>query len=823
MMGKAVYTDLSRSPRERAADLVSRLTPEEKLGLMSSAMHAVPRLGLEEFHVGGEAAHGLQSSEGPSTLFPQTIGLACTWDEELLEAIGDLIGDQARAYYYRRDRIGGLCLWAPTVDMERDPRWGRTEEAYGEDPTLAGRLSAAFVRGMQGHDPRILKTVPTPKHFYGNNNETDRMSCSASIDERSKREYYLRAFEPTLSASGARAASFMTSYNAINGVPAIFNPDIEKIVRGEWGFDGFVVCDAGALEASVTKHHYCPDLAHAIARALRAGVDNFTEPASLVRTALLEALDQGLIDWTDIDRALERSLAVRIRLGQLDPPETDPYATIGSASVWSNRGRDLALKAAREALVLLENRGNPPILPLDPKSIGKIAVLGPLAEVVFRDWYAATPPYRVNPLAALVARLGEEKIMYEDGCDLISLRAGDGRWVGVRSWIDRSLAAERPAEGSGGLFRRCDWGWENVTLRSLATGQFVTLTGRGLEADASEIWDWHVRSRFSLECCESISEDPRIRLRTWDGGVVGLDTDRSLVPLSNDAEGEVFTLRKCRDGIAAAADAARLADTAIVFVGNHPLLVAKEEIDRTDIGLAPDQEKLVEAVVAANPRTIVVIVGGYPFALGSWKDKAAAILYTAHGGQEAGTAVADLLFGDVDPAGRLPMTWYRSLDQIGGIMDYDIAADRRTYLYFEGDPLYPFGYGLSYARFGYSWPGGGPVVVETDDGSEYSVEFVVENQSERSADEVVQLYIRSRGSRPCKPRLKLADFRRISLAPRERRTLVLSAKIKEFQYWDENAKVWACEEGDWEFLIGASSADIRLSVTFCIGTVGTRT
>jgi beta-glucosidase len=818
-MDKAVYADPSRPPRERAADLVSRLTPEEKLGLMSSAMQAVPRLGLDEFHVGGEAAHGLQSPEGPSTLFPQTIGLACTWDEELLERVGDLIGDQARAYYYRRGRIGGLCLWAPTVDMERDPRWGRTEEAYGEDPTLSGRLSAAFVRGMQGDDPARLKTVPTPKHFYGNNNETDRMSCSASIDERSKREYYLRVFEATLSASGAGAASFMTSYNAINGVPAIFNPDIEKIVRGEWGFEGFVVCDAGSLEASVTKHHYCPDLAHAIALALRAGVDNFTEPASLVRTALLEALEQKLIDWSDIDRALERSLAVRIRLGQLDPPESDPYAHIGTSVIWSTRGRDLALRAAREAIVLLENRGDPPILPLDSKKVGTIAVLGPLAEVVFRDWYAATPPYRVNPLAAIVARLGEEKVIFEDGCDSISLRTADGRWVGVRSWMDPSLAADRAAETSGEVFRLCDWGWGNVTLRSATTGRFVTLTERGLEAAAPEIWDWHVKSRFSLEPCSGASETPRVRLRSWDGRAVGLDSTKTLIPLSEGAEGEIFALQKRRDGLLAAAEAASRADTAIVFVGNHPLLVAKEEIDRTDISLAPDQEKLVEAVIAANPRTIVVIVGSYPFALGAWKNKAAAVLYTAHGGQESGTALADALFGEVNPAGRLPMTWYRSLDQIGGIMDYDIAAGGRTYLYFSGEALYPFGYGLSYTRFRYSWPDGGPAV-EAGSDSEYSLEFVVENQSERAGDEVVQLYIRSHGARPGKPRLKLADFRRIRLPPRGKIKLKLSAHYRDFHYWDLTRQTWVCENGDWDFLVGSSSIDIRLSLPFRLGRDG---
>jgi beta-glucosidase len=815
-MSIPAYADPTLSARERAADLVSRLEGEEKLGLMSSAMRAVPRLGLAEFRVGGEAAHGLQTPEGPSTLFPQTIGLACSWDEELLEEAGGLVGDQARAYYRRRGGVGGLCLWAPTVDMERDPRWGRTEEAYGEDPTLAGRLSAAYVRGMQGGDSARLKTVPTPKHFYGNNNEAGRMRSSSDIDPRSKREYYLRAFEPTLSAAGAGAAglagaaSFMTSYNAINGVPAIFNPDIERIVRGEWGFEGFVVCDAGALEASVTEHRYCPDLAHAVALALRSGVDNFTEPAELVHGALREALDHGLVAWADIDRALERSLAVRVRLGQLDPPEADPHAGSGSSAIWSPRGGTLALRAAREAIVLLENRGDPPILPLDPKRAGRVAVIGPLAEAVYRDWYAAHPPYRVNPLAALAARIPEDSLVFEDGCDLVALRAEDGRWVGVRSMVDRSAVADRPAEAGGEPFHMRDWGWGNVTFRSTSNGEYLTSGERGIEAAAPEVWGWFVRERFSLEPAARGT----VRLRTWDGRPVRLDADRRLVAPAELAGAEDFELLTIRDGIAAAAGAAVGADTAIVFVGNHPLLAAKEEIDREDLGLAPEQERLVEAVIEANPRTIVVVVGSYPFAIGAWKDRAAAVLYTAHGGQEAGTAIADALFGDSDPAGRLPMTWYRSIDQIGGIMDYDIAAGERTYLYFPGEPLYPFGYGRSYARFGYSWPGGPAglgAVRAIADATGYSIEFDLRNLSDRPGDEVVQLYLRCLDSGVRRPRLQLADFARVSLPPGEARRLVLSAKKRDFEYWNEAAAAWTLEEGDWELLVAASSADIKLS------------
>jgi Beta-glucosidase-related glycosidases len=834
------FMDPKKPLAERVADLVARLEPLEKLGLMASRQEAVLRLGLPEYHIGGEAAHGLQCADGSSTTFPQTIGMASTWDEALLREAGRLVSDEARAYYNKRGRSGGLSLWAPTVDMERDPRWGRSEEAYGEDPRLGGRLSSAYIRGMMGDDPSYLKAAPTPKHFFGNNNEKGRCSSSSSIDERNKREYYLAAFEPALAQ--AKAPSLMTAYNAINGRPAMLRPELEEVVRGEWGFEGFVVCDAGSLPMLLSEHRAFSNLAEAAAAAVKAGVDNFSDDASVVKPALQEAIDRGLLSWADIDRAISRALAQRIRLGQLDPPGVCPYDAIGEAALWDPSHAELARRAAREAIVLLENRpvrcatasGSPaadtdqPFLPYAPAPAAKVALLGPLAAEVYRDWYGPQPPYRKSALAAFAERLGPERVLFDDGCDIVSLAAADGRGIGVVSWFNASLVADRGAGRGGERFRMNDWGWGNTSFRALASGRFVTTDDEKLEAKASEVWGWWVKERFALESASSGSA----YIRTWKGEYVGLDKDRRLAVLheggsgSSDASSaaavnaghsaasisgrpagaEAFQVEVESEGLARAAALAASADAAFVFVGNHPLLNAKEEIDRDSIALPPEQEKLVEAAIAANPKTVVVIVGSYPFALGPWKDRAAAVLYTAHGGQEAGEAIADAILGAYNPSGRLPMTWYKSLDQIGGILDYDIMRGKRTYRWLEDKPLYPFGYGRSYSRFEYSLESR----PQGDGRGGYTVRVLVSNAAGPEGEEVVQLYAACLGSSVKRPLAQLCDFARVRVVAGGKTLVELHVSAEDFAFWDVRQGRWFTESGDWELVVGASSAEPRL-------------
>jgi len=788
--------------------------------MMASRQRAVPRLGVEEFHVGGEAAHGLAARDGFATSFPQTIGLSCSWDPELLELIGSTVGDEARAYYRKRLGLHGLCLFAPTVDMERDPRWGRTEEAYGEDPLVAGRLASAFVRGLQGDHPFYLKAVATPKHFYANNNELNRTSSSSSIDPRTRREYYLAAFEPVIRE--ARAASLMTAYNAINGVPAMLHPDLAGVAKGEWGMEGFAVCDGGALSLLAKDHRKDGDLEAAAALSLKAGIDGFTEDEGVVGAALRGALARGLIEEGDLDRALARVLSVRFRLGQFDPPGRDPYASIDESVLWGPGPRALALRAARESIVLLENRGAEEGrgLPLDLGSLGSLAVLGPLADRAYKDWYSGDSAYRVTPLQAIRERAGATRIRYADGCDVVSFRAEDGRGVAAESWASHGLEANRSPGEPGEPFLRCDWGWGNETFRSLANGRYLSLDDEGrVTASAAEVWGWYVRERFSLEPAgieggegRAGSADSRraYLARAWNGERVTIDREGRLVALSAERGGEwrPITIERRHDGLAEAVEAAAASDAAILFLGNHPLLVAKEEIDRPDIRLPPAQERLAEAVTAANRRTVVVIVGSYPYALGSWRERAAAILYAPHGGQEAGNAIADVLSGACAPSGRLTMTWYREDSPPGDIMDYDIARRGVTYLYHRGTPLYPFGHGLGYSKVEYlGMEISGDRIAE---GGAVRITARLRNAGARDARETVQLYASLPDSGVRRPARKLVDFARVLVPAGGTAAVELVLRAKDLMAWDEGSGAWFLERGDCVLEVGASSADLRL-------------
>jgi beta-glucosidase len=813
--GEFPFRDPGLPLEERARDIVARLSLEEKLGMMASRQIAVPRLGIEEFHIGGEAAHGYAAKNAPATSFPQTIGLSCSWDAELLKEIGSLVGNEARAYFRKRRGMAGLCLFAPTVDMERDPRWGRTEEAYGEDPTLSGRLSAAYVEGLQGDHPFYLKAVASPKHFYANNNEAERTSSSSSVSPRLRREYYLAAFEPAVAR--ARSASLMTSYNAINGVPAMLHPDILAVAKGEWGMEGFVVCDGGALPLLVSDHRYCQDIAQAAALSIKAGVDNFTEDTGTVREALRSALARGLIDEAAIDASLARVFKVRIRLGLFDPPGLNPYEDIGESALWGPEPGLLALRAARESIVLLENRSAGhalgPGLPWRAASLESLAVLGPLADCAYRDWYSGSSAYRVSPFQALCARLPGVRIRLADGCDVVSLKTLDGRRIGPKSWGAHELAANRPDSEQGEKFLKTDWGWGNQTFRSLSSGGFLTADGDRIRDSAGEVWGWYVKERFALADARIASEPRAVHMRTWNGDPVGLGpgSELAVLPAEKGGSCESLVVETLHEGLSQAVEAARLCERALLFLGNNPLLVAKEEIDRPDISLPPDQERLAAAVVEANPRTVVVIVGSYPYSLGSWREKAAAVLYAPHGGQEAGNALADIILGGCGPSGRLSMTWYAGAEGLGDIKDYDIAQKGLTYLHCSRPVLYPFGHGLGYAPVEYlgmelSGESLGP-------GDEISVRVRLRNPGDSDVEEVVQLYACVQGSELKRPLRQLVDFRRIALPAGRVAEARLALRSRDIEAWDQASSTWFLEACSCLLAVGASSADFRLQKT----------
>lgn len=797
---KYPFQDPDLPLEERVRDLVSRLTLDEKIELMCQYQTEIPRLGVQKYKHGTEGAHGV-AWLGEATVFPQNTGLACTWNPELMREIGSVIAEEARVYYQRDRAINGLTVWAPTVDLERDPRWGRTEEAYGEDPHLTGELSTGLVKGMQGDHPFYYKTVATLKHFYGNNNEADRGSASVSIDPRNKREYYLKAFEAPFREG--KAGSMMTAYNGINGTPCNLNHEVNDIVKQEWGMDGFVVGDAGDVLGTVMDHHYVASYAEAVAGSVKAGIDSITDDQDISFRALRDALEQGLLEEEHLDHALRNTFRVRFRLGEFDPEERNPYSRVPESKLCAPEHAELSLRAARESIVLLKNDG---LLPLPRDPLKSAAVIGPLANEAFTDWYSGTPPYRITPLQGVQAKAGDRNVQFHTGLDQVRLRSAvSGTYVALSSEEQGILLAGTSASADAAVFERNDWGWGSVTLRLVSSGKFVTETETGLQAAADEARGWFVKEAFGFEALA----DGSFMMKNWEGKPILLDEHGRLVVGGLGETGTPFTIETVQDGIAEAVAAAASAETAIVFVGNSPFINGKETVDRPDITLPPAQQALIQAVFEANPHTVVVIVGGYPFAVNWEQEHVPAILFTSHAGQELGHAVADVLYGDYNPGGRLNMTWYKSTEQLPDIMDYDIIKGKRTYQYFDGDVLYPFGHGLSYSRFEYSSLALSHPKITTE--GSVTVTVAVRNESPLAGDEVVQLYVKADTSRVIRPLKTLKGFRRVHLAAGASETVTFELKAEDLAFWDVTRERYCVESGTYTLMAGPSSG--RLPVT----------
>lgn len=817
---------------ERVHDLVSRFTLEEKVQLMVQYQAAVERLGVKAYKHGTEAAHGM-AWLGEATGYPQTFGLACTWDAELIQRIGSAIGDEARGFYKRNPEINGLTLWAPTVDMERDPRWGRTEEAYGEDPVLAGKLAAAFVRGIQGDHPKYLKAVATLKHFIANNNEVGRGDSSVSIDPRNMREYYLKAFEIPFKEGGAQ--SMMTAYNAINGVPANLSPDVKAIVKEEWGMDGFVVSDAFDVSGTVRDHGYLETHKEAVARSVKeGGIDSITDDGDLMKQSLREALEEGLLTESDLDVALRNTFRVRFRLGEFDPESDNPYTAIDESAILHPEHAKLSREAAGKAIVLLKNEGG--ILPLQADKLKKVAVIGPLGGTVYRDWYSGSMPYSITPLQGIQEKLDSHggQTAFAGGTDRIKLKAKrTGRYVKVQEGEQQALAATGDAVEQAAVFEMTDWGWDSHTVIAEDNGRYLTTDDRIVKASADQIWEWFTKEVFLVRPSEEGSD--HVTFATWNDTPVTLESETGeLLVGSGSAEetaneinvagaasvaggeedaisADVFEVETLTDKFQAAKEVASDADLAVVFVGNHPLINGKETIDRPDITLPESQERLIKEVMSVNPNTVVVVVGSYPFALNWTNEHVPAIVYTTHAGQELGHAVADVLFGDVNPAGRLNMTWYSSVDQLPEFMDYDVIKGGRTYQYFEGLPLYPFGHGLSYTSFRYDDLILDRKQVVVDKDHEIGITVRVTNTGSRPGEEVVQLYGHAEQSRVKRPLKQLLAFRRLMLQPGESKDVSFTLPLSELAIWDVTRDRFCIETGTYSFMAGTSSSILPLS------------
>jgi beta-glucosidase len=691
---KYAFQDPKLPVEERITNLLSLMTMEEKISALSTKP-SVPRLGvIGAGHV--EGLHGLamggpggwgHPSVVPTTQFPQAVGLGETWDPELLRQVARAEGIETRYMFQSEYQRGGLVVRAPNADLARDIRWGRTEESYGEDAFLTGTLTVAFVKGLQGDDPHYWLSASLMKHFLANSNEDERGSSSSNFDERLFREYYSVPFRMGIENGGSRA--FMAAYNACNGVPMTIQPVLRDVAVREWGNDGIICTDAGAMTNLVTQFKLEPDLEHAAADSVKAGINQFLDEYA---HAAKKAVKDQLLSEAEIDERLRGVYRVMIHLGQLDPPEMVPYRSIGNgAEPWGTQEHKvLARRATRESIVLLKNSQH--LLPLKAKAVKSIAVVGPYANEVLLDWYSGTPPYAISALQGIRDRVGSK-----------------------------------------------------------------------------------VKVRFAK---------------------------------NNDHD--------------EATKIAAESDVAIVVVGNHPECGAgwahcpipsngKESIDRKSIDL--EQEKLVQEVYAANRKTIVVLISSFPYGINWTQENVPSILKMTHNSQELGNALADVLFGDYNPAGRLVHTWPKSLDQLPPMMDYDLRHGR-TYMYFKSEPLYPFGFGLSYTSFRYEQVR----ATAPANGSVAHVDVDVRNVGKLDGEEVVQIYASYPESRVSRPRRQLVGFKRVLIKAGEKKTLSFDIQPQSIAYWDTAAHAFVVEKGALALSAGGSSAELPLSIAVQIPT-----
>ncbi|MBO3749087.1 glycoside hydrolase family 3 C-terminal domain-containing protein [Streptosporangiaceae bacterium NEAU-GS5] len=788
-----------RNPRlttaDRVRDLLGRLTLEEKIGLLHQYQAPVERLGLVAFRTGTEALHGL-AWLGPATVFPQAVGLASTWNPDLVRKVGAATADEVLAFHHKDPSGAGRNVWAPVVNPLRDPRWGRNEEGYSEDPWLTGVMGTAYARGLRG-EGSVMKTAPTLKHFLAYNNETNRCVTSSNLPPRVLREYELKAFQAPISAGAAVAV--MLSYNLVNGRPAHLSPLINDVVRTWTDDDVLVVSDAYAPGNLWGQQAYYKDPAEAYAHALKAGMDSFTQDddrSAATLQHIRDAYDRGLLTDDVIDTAVRHLLAIRTRLGDFDP-SAGPHEEVTQAVVNCPEHQALAREAARQSIVLLKNDG---LLPMSP---GKIAVIGPLADVLMEDWYSGTLPYQVTARTGLAERC---ETVYCEGVDRVALRHELGYVVSSEDFTGGPLTIAPQSSG----FDLFDWGGGAYALRSAANGRHVSVDENGvLINDQPGPNGWEVRQTFRME------ERPGgIALRHISTGHwVAVDRD-GLVITEDPETAAVLAVELIESGAARAARAAAEADVAVVVVGDHPLVNGRETEDRSDLALPAGQDALVRAVHAANRATVLVISSGYPFAVTWAEENLPAIVWSAHGGQEYGHALADVLFGAEDPGGRLTQTWYRSAGELPDLFDYDIIATDSTYLYFRGAPLYPFGHGLSYTKFTYA-----DLKLSADDlspGDTLTVSVTVTNTGWRTGEEVVQVYTHQQRSRVKQPLRALRGFSRVRLAPGESRTVTVRVPIADLAFWDVTRNRWVIEEAAHKVQVGRSSRAIYLCAPFTV-------
>jgi beta-glucosidase len=699
------FNDPTLPMEKRIDNLLSLMTIDEKIDCLSTRT-GVPRLGVESMG-STEGIHGLVQRGSnradrpsrppiPTTQFPQPPGMGETWDPSLVLQAGGVEGYEARFITQSKDyKRQMLIVWGPQADLARDPRWGRSEEVYGEDPFLNGTMVTSFIKGLQGNDPNYWQTAALLKHFLANSNENYRTSSSSDFDQRLFWEYYSVPFRMGFLVGGAKAV--MASYNAWNGVPMILNPALKNIVVDKWGVD-ILSGDGGAVKLLVSPRKLFPTQEDAVVASLKADINQFLEPVPEAR----QAVKEGEVSEAEIDALLRRKFRVVVRLGLLDPPEMNPYSKIkGSPEPWdTSSDKNVSIQMALESVVLLKNDSN--FLPLKKDSIKSIAVIGPLADSVHWDWYGGIPRHAVTPLEGIKNVAGPN--------------------VKINYALDETNHAAVTAASTSDVA--------------------VVVVGNDPTCGPDMAKDWH---------------------NTKDGG--------STLPCSVASDG-------------------------------------REGRDRDSISLA--QEQLIKQVYAVNPKTVVILVSSFPFAINWTQANIPAILHMAHSSQDEGTALAQVLFGDYNPGGHLVVTWPKSVEQLPPMIDYNIRHGR-TYMYFKGDPLYPFGYGLSYTTFRYSNIKASSAELANDGTLTVSVD--VTNTGDRAGDEVVQLYVKHLHSKVDRPGKELEGFQRVSINPNQTKTVSIPVNASQLAFWDENLARFKVEAEPVSLMVGDSSNNIELTTT----------
>lgn len=825
------FRDTTLPLRERALDLLARLTEQERAGMLHQATPEVPRLGISEWRTGCEALHGA-AWLGTATVFPQSVGLAATWDLDLIRRVGEVASVEVRAKR-AADPLVSLNVWAPVVNTLRHPRWGRNEEGYSEDPHVTAAMGRAYSEGLRGAHERVWRTVPALKHFLAYNNETDRSTTSSEMSLRTLHEEELPAFRDAIE-SGA-AGGMMLAYNRVNGIPAHTQPELVAEARSWAAGSLAIVSDAGAPSFLVTSQRTHPDHVHATAALLRSGLDSYTDndaDAAPTLGYLRDALVAGLITLEDIDAAALNILELRLRTGEFDGDD-DPYSGIRADDIDAPASRALARDAATRSVVVLRNDAG--VLPVS--NARRIAVVGPLADLVLTDWYAGTPPYAVGIATAAAERYSEVEVF--SGADTIALRAtSTGGYV--RSDPQGSvLCADADTAVEETHFDVQDWGDGILTVRSHASGRLITGAAWPMRADAERVGGWVVQESFRAHVHTDGSWS-LLHLGTgrWvrafrDSGLLAAEA----VTLDN---AERFTVRTVRSGAAAVSAAAAAADAVIVAVGNDPHLLGREAEDRPHLRLPDAAAELWRSARDANPRAVLTIVSSYPYVLSDVD--ADTVVWSSHGGQELGHAVIDILSGDREPYGRLAQSWPAVEEQAGDLFDYDTRRQQATYRHQPAPMAFAFGHGLTYSRVVYESltsadaeagapapthahaalaPRAGDAVV--------AASVRVRNDGERAVDELVQLYaLPAEALTIPTPLRTLVAYRRVHLEPGETADVELTFSPARLAVWDEEVRIdgaaqdWVhagalrVQTGTYELATGPSADDLRHRVTLHI-------